>query len=144
MEPKGGLACGCKQLCAVLQGPLLSDLMKKLLLVEDEIEIQILLGHILSVEGYQVAPTGTVKSALYLLQTRPFDIVVADFVLPDGTGIMVADKAAEKGIRTVIITGYAFRLPKAELERFPYLLKPVRPPELLDAIKREIAREKPA
>jgi len=117
---------------------------RKLLLVEDEIEIQILLGHILSAEGYQVAPTGTVKSALYLLDTRPFDIVVADVNLPDGTGMTIGDKAAEKGIGTVIITGYAFRFEKEDLSRFPYLLKPLRPPELVSAIEREIARAAPA
>jgi two-component system, OmpR family, response regulator len=115
--------------------------MKKLLLVEDE--IQILLGHILRAEGYEVDETGTLKSALYILDRRPFDLVVADAYLPDGTGMMVGDKAREKGIRTVIITGYAFRLPKEELARFPYLLKPLRPEELVRTIERELAGPTP-
>jgi two-component system response regulator HydG len=117
--------------------------MKKLLLVEDEIEIQILLSHILRAEGYEVDETGTLKSALYILDRRPFDLVVADAHLPDGTGMMVGDKAREKGIRTVIITGYAFRLAKEELARFPYLLKPLRPDELVRTIERELAGPTP-
>ena len=114
--------------------------MKKLLLVEDEIEIQILLGHVLRAEGYQVDETGTVKSALYILERRPVDLIVADANLPDGTGMMIGDTAGKKGIKTIIITGYAFRFAKEELERFPYLLKPLRPHELVAAIEREFAR----
>ena len=113
---------------------------RKLLLVEDEVEIQILLNHILHAEGYRVDATGTLKSVLYMLDDRPFDLVIADANLPDGTGMTVGDKAREKGIKTIIITGYAFRLRKEELERFPYLLKPVRPAELIAAIEREIGR----
>ena len=114
--------------------------MRKVLLVEDEIEIQILLAHALRVEGYEVEATGTVKSALYILNDRPFDFVVADGKLPDGTGMMVGDKAREKGIKTIIITGYAFHLPRDELSRFPYLLKPLRPEELFRAIERELSQ----
>ena len=114
--------------------------MKKLLLVEDEIEIQILLGHVLRAEGYQVDETGTVRSALYILERRPFDLVVADANLPDGTGMMIGDKARERAVKTLIITGYAFRILKEELERFPYLLKPLRPPELVAAVERELTR----
>jgi DNA-binding response OmpR family regulator len=113
---------------------------RKLLLVEDEVEIQILLNHILYAEGYRVDITGTLKSALYMLDDRPFDLVIADANLPDGSGMTVGDKAREKGIKTIIITGYAFRLPKEELQRFPYLLKPVWPYELIAAIEREIGR----
>jgi CheY-like chemotaxis protein len=112
--------------------------MPQILLVEDEVEIQLLLQHVLHAEGYTVHATGTVKSALYLLEDRPFDLVVADGKLPDGTGMAVGEKASERGIKTIIVTGYAFRFPKEELSRFPYLLKPIRPPELLNLIKREL------
>jgi CheY-like chemotaxis protein len=114
--------------------------MRRILLVEDEVEIQILVEHILRAEGYEVHSTGTVKSALYLLDDRPFDLVVSDGKLPDGTGMTVCDKASAKGIKTLIITGYAFQFPKEQLSRFRYLLKPVRPPELIKAVDDELAR----
>ena len=91
--------------------------MKKILLVEDEIEIQILLGHILRAEGYQTDETGTTKSALHIIERRPFDLVIADANLPDGGRMAVGDKAREKGVK-VLINGYAFRIPKEELSRF--------------------------
>ena len=36
------------------------------------------------------------------------------------------------------MTGYAFDLPRDELEKFEYLLKPVRPGELLQAVERAL------
>ena len=38
--------------------------------------------------------------------------------------------------KTLIVTGFAFQLPREELGRYDYLLKPVRPAELLRAIGR--------
>lgn len=39
------------------------------------------------------------------------DLVVADGKLPDGTGMDVSDAATEKGVKCIIIAGYAFTLP---------------------------------
>jgi hypothetical protein len=64
--------------------------------------------------------------------------VVADGILSDGTGIAVADKASESGTRTLIITGYASRFRREELLRHPYLLKPLRPDELLREVGRRL------
>jgi two-component SAPR family response regulator len=51
---------------------------------------------------------------------------------------MVGDEAGAKGTKTLIITGYAFQLPREDLIRYEYLLKPVRPAELLKAIERAL------
>ena len=40
-----------------------------------------------------------------------------------------------------IVTGYAFDLMKEDLGRFDFLLKPVRPDELLQAVERVLARQ---
>jgi DNA-binding NtrC family response regulator len=56
--------------------------------------------------------------------------------MPDGSGIQLADKARENGVPVLIITGYAFNLPKDDLDRFEFLLKPVRPSELVQAVER--------
>jgi two-component SAPR family response regulator len=53
-------------------------------------------------------------------------------------GMMIGDAAGAKGINTLIITGYAFQLPREELLRYDYLLKPVPPSELLRAIERTL------
>jgi hypothetical protein len=48
---------------------------------------------------------------------RSYDLVMADGKLPDGSGIDVCDAAAEKGIKYLIVTGYAFSLPAGTADR---------------------------
>jgi DNA-binding NtrC family response regulator len=110
--------------------------MNRILLVEDEADVRMLLEHVLLSAEYRVDSVATVEAACALLDTRSYDLVVADGRLEDGTGMMVAEKAAESATKVLIITGYAFDLPRDQLGRYEFLLKPVRPQELLDAIGR--------
>jgi hypothetical protein len=48
----------------------------------------------------------------------------------------VADAATERGMRAIIITGYAFTLPIEDRDRYEVMLKPLRPGELISAIER--------
>ena len=112
--------------------------MTRILVVEDDANLRPLLHHILWDGGYQVDVTDCVASANALLESRDYDLVLADGRLPDGTGMMVARTADEKGVSTLIITGYAFDLPREEIRRYEYLLKPVRIGELLAAIERAL------
>jgi two-component system copper resistance phosphate regulon response regulator CusR len=108
----------------------------RILLVEDDGNLRLLLEHVLLGAGYEVETAATVAAAYALLDRTTYDLVLADGRLEDGTGMMVADLARETGANALIITGYAFELPREELERFDFLLKPVRPSELLEAIER--------
>ena len=108
--------------------------MARILLVEDDVDLLQLMEHTLRVAGHQVYSVTTVAAAASLLRRRSYDLVLADGQLGDGTGMMVADIAAKKGAKALIVTGYAFTLPREELTRFRYLLKPVRPDELLAEI----------
>ena len=111
--------------------------MARILLVEDDANVLMLLEHVLSGDGYEVDTASTVERARSHLAQRPgYDLVVADGRLPDGTGMEVGDAAARTGAKTLIVTGFAFQLPREELGRYDYLLKPVRPAELVRAIGR--------
>ncbi len=114
-----------------------------ILLVEDDANVRLLLEHVLCGEGHDVDPVATVQQALSRLQQRGYDLVVADGKLPDGTGMTIGDAATADGVRTLIITGFALQLPREELMRFDYLLKPVRPAELVKAIDRKLASSAP-
>ena len=101
----------------------------RILLVEDDPDLLFLLEHILRVEGHSINAVRTVSDALSLLECGFYDLAITDGRQPDGTGMMVGDKAVEKGVRVLILTGYAFMLAKEGLLRYPCLLKPVRPSE---------------
>lgn len=119
-------------------------MVNRILLVEDDPDLRPLLTHILIDGRFRVEATTTVAGALSMLETRSYDLVVADARLGDGNGMTIAAHAEEHGIKALIVTGYAFMFPHDELARYEYLLKPVRPNELLAAVARILGRPKAA
>jgi CheY-like chemotaxis protein len=118
---------------------------QRILLIEDDENVRILVHHVLASAGYAVDSAGTMADALKLLRSRPYDLVVADDRLPDGRGLELADLARAKGIRAVVLTAYALQLHKEELARYDLLLKPMRPRELVAEVERRLAnRPEPA
>jgi len=108
----------------------------RILLVEDQQDVRLLLQHVLLGSGYEVDVTETVAQARLRLDAASYELVIADGRLADGSGIAIADAAKERGMKTLIVTGYAFQDDTHDLLRHEYLLKPVRPSELLLTIRR--------
>ena len=113
--------------------------MPRILLVEDDADVRVLMEHVLISDRYDVDPAPTIAAARTLIGRKRYDLVLADGVLPDGSGIAIAEEAHRRGIPAIIVTAYAFRFPKRELARYALLLKPVRPDELLQAVKQVLA-----
>ncbi len=118
--------------------------MSRILVVEDDADLRPLLQHVLISGGFDVDVTSTVSTAMARLDERDYDLVLADGRLEDGTGMTIAARACEKGAKALIITGYAFELPPEELGQYEYLLKPVRPGELLAAVGRVLRGQETA
>ena len=112
--------------------------MTRILLVEDDQNVRVLLEHVLIDGGYVVDSTTTVAEAKSLLDSVGYELLLADGRLPDGTGMVLAEYAQASGVKTLIITGYAFQLASQDLGRYEFLMKPVRPAELLQAIERAL------
>ena len=117
--------------------------MPRILLIEDDQNVRMLMEHVLLHENYQVETTDTVEHGQELIEAGQYDLILTDGRLPDGTGMMIAEQAKQRGIPTLIVTGYAFELMNADLGRFDFLLKPVRPDELLQAVQRVLAGKQP-
>ncbi len=115
--------------------------MPRVLLIEDDANVRMVMQHALIDGGYEIDAAATVSVGYQLLATHLYDLVVADARMPDGNGIELADKARDIGVPALIITGYAFNLPRDDLDRFEFLLKPVRPSELLQAVERMLQTE---
>ena len=74
--------------------------MKRILIVEDEPDIQEFLCAYLADAGYGTAAAGDGVEALALFQAQPFDLVLLDIMLPKidcliGGGIILAVQTAE-------------------------------------------------
>jgi DNA-binding NtrC family response regulator len=101
--------------------------MSRILLVEDDPDVRLLMEHILLDAGYEVDVAGSMTGGGESLGRRSYALVIADGRLPDGNGMAVADKAREEGVKALVVTGYALSLPVEVIDRFEILLKPLRP-----------------
>ena len=110
----------------------------RILLVEDDPDVGPLLEHALLHAGFRVHLVSGAVEAQTLLEERDYDLVLTDVMLPDGSGLNIADTANQRGIKSLVITGYAFQFPKERLAQHEVLLKPIRPNELVQAIERRL------
>ncbi len=84
--------------------------MARILVVEDDADVRLLVEEVLLHAGHAVNAVETFKQGRELLRAGDYDFLLTDGRLGDGTGIELADQAAERGIPALIITGYAFIL----------------------------------
>ena len=113
--------------------------MTRILLVEDDPDVRPLLEHIILDKGYEVTAVESVAGATSLLGSQPFDLVICDVNLPDGSGLGVADKAIAGGVKALVVTGHGLGLKPGSLAPYNYLLKPLRVAELIAGIERCLA-----
>jgi two-component system, NtrC family, response regulator PilR len=113
----------------------------RILLVEDERNLGELLVHVLLSAGFAVDLAPTVAEAERWLTTRDYGLIITDWRLPDGDGIAFADRAANLGTNTAILTGYAFHMTPETAARHEIWMKPMRPVELIAAIERCIGKD---
>lgn len=112
----------------------------RILLVEDDPDVKLLMEHILATGGYQVVSVETVRYAAPLIESQPFDLLLTDGNLSDGNGVDLADLAVAKGVKALIVTGSALNIPAARMVKHEVMLKPLRPAELLAALERLFAK----
>jgi DNA-binding response OmpR family regulator len=117
------------------------------LLVDDEPVLLRLLEVNLTMAGFEVRTAGTGAAALESARTAAPDVVVLDLGLPDMTGWEVLSRLREIGglARTpVLVVSGADRDaagdPGYASEVHAYLTKPVEPADLVEIVRRAVAR----
>ena len=119
--------------------------MKRILIVEDEPELQELLCAYLQDAGYAAAVAGDGAAALDLFRAQSFDLVLLDLMLPGMDGITLLREARKMGCQVPVLILTA----KSELEDRVtglesgadyYLTKPFDMQELLAVMKTILRR----
>jgi two-component system response regulator HydG len=113
---------------------------KRILLLVDDEALAEMLVLILRSGGYSVDLALTMAQAEQQFADQGYELVVADWRLPDGDGIEFADRAAERGMKTAVLTGYAFQMPPEKADRHEVWMKPMRPRELIAEVERCIGK----
>ncbi len=113
--------------------------MKKILIVEDEPDIQELLCAYLQDAGYETAAAGDGVTALALFQARPFDLVLLDILLPkiDGFGVceLIRRQSQVPILMLTALDGEEQQLRGFGLDIDDYVTKPFSMPVLLEKIR---------
>mgnify|MGYP000749569709 CR=1 FL=1 len=113
--------------------------MKRILIVEDEQDIQELLEAYLGDAGYETATAWDGIEAVSLFQQEAFDLVLLDVMLPklDGFGVceLIRRQSRVPIILLTALDGEAEQLRGFDLEIDDYVTKPFSMPVLLEKIR---------
>jgi len=101
----------------------------RVLVVDDDASVAQVVRYLLEEEGYDTAVVADVAGAKLALAAGPFDLVVTDLRLPDGTGLDVLRLVDEAGPDVPVILITAFATVKTAVEAmkqgaFDYVQKP--------------------
>jgi signal transduction histidine kinase/CheY-like chemotaxis protein len=112
----------------------------RILLVDDHQDTCTALERLLVRRGHLVAATHNVRSAMEAAARNPFDLLISDIALPDGTGMeLMAYVRAISGIRGIAISGFGMNgdIEKSLQAGFSeHLVKPIKLEKLEGAIDR--------
>jgi DNA-binding NtrC family response regulator len=128
----------------------------RILVVDDDVEFARMVERLLASEGYRAAHAGTSRAALDALSRRPFDILLTDLKMPEGSGMELLRVVRERhpAIEVVIMTGYGTiesTVEAMKLGAADFIPKPFENEELLlhleqvakvRSLEREVARLK--
>lgn len=120
--------------------------MKKILIIDDEQDICLLLKKFFSKKGFETFSAENGKEGIAKIETQSVDLVICDFKLPDYTGLEILQKIKiiDPAIQVVIITGYSdVRIAVDALKKgaFDYVTKPLYPEEILLTVERALQTE---
>ncbi len=118
--------------------------MGKILIIEDDVDMSLLLKKFLTKNGYEVVTVANGKSAIAAFETNQPDLVLCDYRLGDMEGVEVLKriKDIEPSVPFIIMTGYSdirTAVNVMKMGAFDYLAKPLLPDETLQIIKRAFA-----
>jgi len=118
----------------------------RIMVVDDETTARVSLAEILRLEGYEVATAASGEEALSLLnKSGPFDLMVLDIKMPGMDGLEVTEMVQQECPGTTIILLTAFGTLETAIEAIrhgasDYLLKPSSVPEILESVRKGLAK----
>lgn len=121
--------------------------MQRILVIDDDTDICLLLRRFLTKNGYEVAIAQNGQTGLSLLEEFLPDLVMTDFRLGDLDGGQILRRIKERfpDVPVLIITGYSdikIAIDVMKQGAFDYITKPLFPDEILLTIKKALGDER--
>ena len=118
--------------------------MYKILVVDDELDIALLIKDVLEDEGFSTTAIDSSKKALELVQKEKFDLILLDVMMPEMSGTTLCTKIREITSSPIIfVTAKTSTLDKLlgfEVGADDYITKPFIIEELVARVKAHIRR----
>ncbi len=125
------------------------DSPQRILVVEDEEDMAVLLRRALGRRGFRVDLASNGTEALAALAARPYALLITDIFMPRMNGLRLAEAARQRWphLPVILITGlgdWQSYVRAMDLQVVEYLTKPVRLENLLAAVERALDPQLPA
>jgi two-component system LytT family response regulator len=116
--------------------------MKKVLIIDDEKRTRDLIAKMIETFGFDltvISEGETMDTAIKAIQKHQPDILFIDIQMPDGTGFDVLKQLENISFEVIFITAHEeFAIQAIKFSALDYLLKPVDPLELKEAVEKAI------
>src|SRR5215213_3518844 len=117
--------------------------MQKILIIDDDRDMCLLLKRFLSRHGFEVLEAYNGKKSLEILEETEPSLVMCDFRLEDMEGNVLLGKIKEKypHLPVIIITGYSdikIAVEVMKMGAYDYITKPLFPDEILVTIRKAL------
>lgn len=114
---------------------------KKILIIDDDLDMCTLLSRFLNKKGYETASAHNASKGLAKFNEEHFDIVLCDFRLgdKDGKDVLLKIKDLKPATVVIIITGYSdikIAVDVIKHGAFDYITKPLIPDEVVNVIEK--------
>ncbi|MBU1371895.1 MAG: response regulator [Bacteroidetes bacterium] len=114
--------------------------MQKILIIDDEIGICLIMSKFLTKNGYQTTIAESGETAFGFLSKETFDLVLSDFRLEDTDGREILKKIKKEYPKTSVIIVSGFGDPNLAAElislgAYDFINKPIYPNVILETVK---------
>ena len=121
----------------------------RILAIDDEKNIRLLIDNEFSLEGFEVVTAASGEEGMALFESSKFDVVLLDIKLPKLNGIEILKrmKQLSQATQIIMITGYGdigSAVEAIKLGARDYVTKPFKLDELLKLVRLSIQRKQPA
>jgi len=124
----------------------LTFMKNRILVIDDDVDMCILLSRFLDRNGYEVDMSYSGEDGIEKFKQGKFDIVICDYRLGDleGKDVLTEIKAHNPTTIVLIITGYSdikIALDIIKLGAYDYITKPLIPTEVLNVLKSALSKD---
>ncbi|MBC7946919.1 MAG: sigma-54-dependent Fis family transcriptional regulator [Chitinophagaceae bacterium] len=116
---------------------------KKILIIDDDMDLCTLLGRFLTKNNYEVEMAHSGSKGIAKFTDGKYDVVICDYRLGDmeGIDVLIALRKHDPAVKVLMITGYSDIKTAVEVIKmgaFDYIVKPLIPDEVLSVLNKTL------